>query len=64
MSKQAENEAEGGTGQPFDLPFSIDEYRSRLKRVQDEMAGRGLDLMLVHTLSSPLRPRVLLCIFL
>lgn len=52
MSKQAENGSEGGTGQPFDLPFSIDEYRSRLKRVQDEMAERGLDLMLVHTLEN------------
>ena len=34
---------------PFDLPFSADEYRGRLQRVQNEMAARGLDLMLVHT---------------
>ena len=37
---------------PFDLPFSDDEYRDRLRRVQKEMAERGLDLMLVHTLEN------------
>ena len=34
---------------PFDLPFSIGEYKDRLNRVQKEMASRGLDLMLVNT---------------
>ncbi len=37
------------TTTPFDLPFSADEYRGRLQRVQQEMVSRGLDLMLVHT---------------
>jgi Xaa-Pro dipeptidase len=35
--------------QPFDLPFAIEEYRGRLRRVQEEMARRGLDLLMIHT---------------
>ncbi|WP_366658370.1 Xaa-Pro peptidase family protein [Fodinicurvata sp. EGI_FJ10296] len=33
----------------FDLPFSIEEYRSRVTAVQAEMARRGIDALLVHT---------------
>ncbi|MFQ5691784.1 MAG: M24 family metallopeptidase [Nitrospinota bacterium] len=35
--------------QPFDLAFTLEEYRGRLERVQSEMASRGLDLLMVHT---------------
>ncbi len=37
------------TAQPFDLPFPMTEYRARLKRVQAEIAKRGLDAAIVHT---------------
>ncbi|MFQ5912924.1 MAG: M24 family metallopeptidase [Nitrospinota bacterium] len=33
----------------FDLPFPIEEYRSRLQKVQGEMASRGLDLLMIHS---------------
>jgi len=39
----------GAITAPFDLPFSIEEYRGRLDRVQKEMAARGLDLMVINT---------------
>ncbi|MDP6618709.1 MAG: Xaa-Pro peptidase family protein, partial [Nitrospinota bacterium] len=38
--------------QTFELPFPLEEYRNRLGRVQAEMASRGLDLMMVHTLEN------------
>ena len=38
--------------QAFELPFPLEEYRNRLGRVQSEMASRGLDLMMVHTLEN------------
>jgi len=41
--------SESAAATPFDLPFSADEYQDRLRRVQHEMAARGLDLMLIHT---------------
>jgi Xaa-Pro dipeptidase len=34
--------------QAFDLPFTVEEYRGRVQRVQAEMASRGLDLLMVH----------------
>ncbi|MGH7267743.1 MAG: M24 family metallopeptidase [Candidatus Rokuibacteriota bacterium] len=34
---------------PLDLPFDLDEYRGRLRRVQAAMAERNLDLLMVHT---------------
>ncbi|MEE8110738.1 MAG: Xaa-Pro peptidase family protein [bacterium] len=33
---------------PFDLPFTLEEYRGRLEKVQAEMASRALDLLMVH----------------
>lgn len=33
----------------YDLPFSLEEYRGRVARVQQEMASRGIDTLLVHT---------------
>ena len=38
--------------QAFNLPFPLEEYRDRLGRVQSEIASRGLDLMMVHTLEN------------
>ena len=38
--------------QAFDLPFTMEEYRGRLEKLQVEMASRGLDLMMVHTLEN------------
>ena len=38
--------------EPFDLPFTIAEYRERLSRVQEQMVERGLDLMMVHQLEN------------
>lgn len=38
--------------QAFDLPFTLEEYRGRLEKLQAEMASRGLDLMMVHTLEN------------
>jgi len=52
MSVASDPTAAGAIGQPVDLPFSMDEYRGRLARVQGEMADRGLDLLLVHTLEN------------
>jgi Xaa-Pro dipeptidase len=34
---------------PLDLPFTPEEYRARLVRVQAAMGERGLDVLLVHT---------------
>ncbi len=38
--------------QAFELPFSLEEYRGRLKKVQAESATRDLDLLMVHTLEN------------
>lgn len=38
--------------QAFELPFSLEEYRGRLKKVQAESARRDLDLLMVHTLEN------------
>src|SRR3712207_7183904 len=32
-----------------DLPFSLDEFQSRLVKIRGEIQARGLDGMLVHT---------------
>src|SRR5437899_173017 len=34
---------------PLDLPFTTEEYRGRLRRVQAAMGERNLDLLMVHT---------------
>jgi Xaa-Pro dipeptidase len=34
---------------PLDLPFTTEEYRGRLRRVQAAMGERDLDLLMVHT---------------
>lgn len=33
----------------LELPFSMAEYRTRLKKVQAELAKRGVDMMMIHT---------------
>ncbi|MCH8077247.1 MAG: aminopeptidase P family protein [SAR324 cluster bacterium] len=33
----------------YDLPFSVEEYRGRVKKVQAEMERRNLDFLLIHT---------------
>jgi len=38
--------------QPHDLPFSVDEYRSRVARVQTEMAKRGIDVLMINHLEN------------
>src|SRR5690348_7223038 len=38
--------------QPHDLPFSVEEYRARVARVQAEMARRGVDVLLINHLEN------------
>lgn len=38
--------------QPHDLPFTVDEYRARIARVQAEMARRGVELLMVNHLEN------------
>jgi Xaa-Pro dipeptidase len=38
--------------QPNDLPFPIDEYRDRVGRVQNEMARRGIDVLMINNLEN------------
>jgi Xaa-Pro dipeptidase len=38
--------------QPNDLPFPIDEYRARVGRVQNEMARRGIDVLMINNLEN------------
>jgi Xaa-Pro dipeptidase len=38
--------------QPQDLPFPVDEYRSRVAKVQAEMARRGIDLLMTNHLEN------------
>jgi Xaa-Pro dipeptidase len=38
--------------QPHDLPFSVDEYRARVARVQAEMAKRGIDVLMINHLEN------------
>jgi Xaa-Pro dipeptidase len=38
--------------QPIDLPFSIDEFRSRVRAVQAEMARRNIDIAMVNHLEN------------
>src|SRR5918995_7015664 len=38
--------------QPMDLPFSVDEYRSRVEGVQAEMARRGIDVLMINHLKN------------
>ena len=33
----------------YDLPFSVEEYRGRVKKVQAEIERRNLDFLLIHT---------------
>jgi Xaa-Pro dipeptidase len=35
-----------------DLPFVVDEYRARVGRVQDEMARRGIDVLMINNLEN------------
>ncbi|MCZ7658132.1 MAG: aminopeptidase P family N-terminal domain-containing protein [Xanthobacteraceae bacterium] len=34
------------------LPFTVEEYRRRVKGVQDEMARRGIDVLMVNHLEN------------
>lgn len=38
--------------QPYDLPFGVEEYRFRVRRVQAEMARRGIDVLMVNHLEN------------
>jgi Xaa-Pro aminopeptidase len=38
--------------QSHDLPFVVDEYRARVARVQDEMARRGIDVLMINNLEN------------
>ena len=38
--------------QPHDLPFPVEEYRSRVSRVQAEMAKRGIDVLMINHLEN------------
>lgn len=35
--------------QAYNLPFSVDEYRARVSKVQHEMAKRGIDVLMINT---------------
>jgi Xaa-Pro dipeptidase len=36
----------------MDLPFTVEEFRSRVTRVQDEMARRGIDVLMINHLEN------------
>lgn len=38
--------------QPYDLPFTVEEYRGRVARVQKEIAARGIDVLMVNHLEN------------
>jgi Xaa-Pro dipeptidase len=38
--------------QPHDLPFTVEEYKSRVRGVQAEMASRGIDVLMVNHLEN------------
>ena len=38
--------------QPFDLPFAVEEYRTRVARAQAEMARRGIDVLMINHLEN------------
>jgi Xaa-Pro dipeptidase len=38
--------------QPFDLPFPVAEYAARVKRVQQEMERRGIDVLMINHLEN------------
>src|SRR5262249_19540043 len=35
-----------------DLPFTVDEFRGRVKRVQQEIAKRGIDVLMINHLEN------------